>query len=255
MSTTRPTLGDGLRRFLAPLSGSWRPAIDTAAALALLLLWLSLGQRGFFASHLAGGVVPHAGPAEVEWWGCIYQFGAATVVFLLVPALLLKLVARERLSEIGLGLGDARFGFGVVVPLGLLLVALPGGLLAGTQPDFVAEYPMADLARAGLRNFLLYELAYGLLYYVPYETLFRGFLQLGLARRIGDASAILVQTAVTTLLHIGKPPGEIWSALLAGFLFGLVVARTRSVWPLVVVHWALGACTDFSCAWARGWGG
>ena len=238
--------------FLAPLGASWPAVAYTAVALGLLLVWLGPGQRTFFVGQLAPRLLPGEDPATAEWWGQLYQFAAACLLFLVLPVALLKLWARERLAELGLGLGDVRFGFGIVVPLGLLLVSLPAGWLAATQPDFLAEYPMAKLAGATARNFAVYQLAYGLLYYVAYEAFFRGMLQLGLGRRIGALPAILVQTAITTLLHIGKPPGEIWSALLAGFLFGLVVIRTRSVWPLVIVHWGLGFFTDFFCARAGG---
>jgi membrane protease YdiL (CAAX protease family) len=225
--------------------------VYTLGALALLLLWLGPGNRAFFTRQLAPLWLEGQGAPVVEWWSLMYQFGAAALLFGLVPALLLKVVARERLLELGLGLGDWRAGLAVMV-LGLLLVALPGGWSVARMPEFQAEYPMAKLAAASAANFVIYQLAYGGLYYLAYETFFRGFLQLGLARSIGHPAAILVQTAVTTLLHIGKPDGEIWSALLAGVVFGLVVVRTRAVWPLVLVHWALGAATDFFCARAAG---
>jgi len=64
---------------------------------------------------------------------------------------------------------------------------------------------------------------------------------------------LLFQTSASTLLHIGKPFAEIWAALAAGFVFGLLAERLRSVWPLVIVHWALGFFTDFFCARAAGW--
>ena len=173
-------------------------------------------------------------------------------MFLVAPVVLLKLVARERLSELGLGVGDWKLGFGVVVPVGLLVIALPGGLSASGMPEFLAEYPLAKMAGASWERFVVYQLAYGLLYYVAYEAFFRGMLQFGLRRQIGDLGAILVQTATTTLLHIGKPEGEIWSALVAGFVFGVVAFRVRSVWPLVVVHWGLGLLTDLFCLRATG---
>lgn len=240
-----------LLELLDPLRADWRACIYSAVALGLLLVWLHQGQRAFFALHLASTLVPGASPAEIEWWGTIYQFAAASLLFLAIPALLLKCAAGERLRDLGLGLGDRRFGLLVVV-LGWLLIALPSGISAATMAEFRAEYPLAKLAASDAPRFLVYELAYGLLYYVAYESFFRGFVQLGLARRVGHLNAILIQTAITTLLHIGKPQGEIWSALAAGFLFGIIVVRTRSVWPLVLVHWGLGAVTDIACAHASG---
>jgi membrane protease YdiL (CAAX protease family) len=236
-----------LLRMLRPLEAT----ALAAGGLVLLLVWLLWGGRGFFAAHLAPQWLSGEPAEVVEWWSLIYQFACAQLLFLWLPLIVLR-ARRQSLRGLGLGLGDARAGFGVAVPLGILLLAIPGGLLASTQPDFVAEYPMARLAAASGANFAIYQLAYGLLYYAAYEAFFRGVLQLSLARWIGALSAILVQTAITTLLHIGKPAGEIFSALFAGLLFGALVLRLGSVWPLWLIHWALGAATDFFCARAGG---
>ena len=239
-----------LRRLLAPLAGSWRAVIYAAVGLALLLAYLHQGSRDFFTTHLAPGWLPGAGPLEVEWWAVLYQHAAAFLLFLVIPVVLLKVVAKERLAELGLGLGEWKLGFGVYAPLGLLLVALPAGLSAAGMPAFVTEYPLAKAAGASTGQFITYQLAYGLLYYTAYEAFFRGMLQFGLRRHIGDVGAILVQTAVTTLLHIGKPEGEIWSALFAGFLFGALAFRLRSIWPIWLIHWGLGLLTDLACSQA-----
>jgi membrane protease YdiL (CAAX protease family) len=219
--------------------------------LALMLVYLYQGQRGFFYEHLASGLLPGASGAEVEWWGTLYQFASACVLFLLVPLVLLKFLGREKLKDLGLGLGDVKFGLWVVL-LGWLVLALPGGLSAGGMEDMRAEYPLAKLSVESGSRFVVYQLAYGLLYYVAWEAFFRGFLQMGLRPHIGDLPAILVQTAASTLLHIGKPMGETWAALLAGFLFGALMLRMRSIWPLVLVHWGLGLLTDVFCARASG---
>ncbi len=230
---------------------SLRPTIYGAFALALMLVYLYPGQRGFFLEHLAPGLLPGAPGAQLEWWGTLYQFASAWLLLFLVPLLLLKFAAGEKLGDLGLGLGNPRFGVWVVV-LGWLLLALPGGLSACGMDDFLAEYPLARLSVQSGSRFILYQLAYGLLYYVAWEAFFRGFLQMGLRPYIGDLAAILVQTAASTLLHIGKPMGETWAALLAGFLFGALMLRMRSIWPLVLVHWGLGLLTDVFCARAAG---
>lgn len=238
-----------LLRLAAPFrSVNWRAPVYGGLALALMLVYLFQGRRWFFAAHLAPSGM---GAGDVELWGVIYQFGSAFVLFLVVPIMFYRLVGRDKLGDIGLGLGDWKFGL-VVALIGLLLIALPGGLSAGGMADFRAEYPLAKSACISTGMFVVYELAYGLLYYVAWESFFRGFLQMGLQPHIGDVGAILVQTTASTLLHIGKPLGEIWAALLAGFLFGAIVIRTRSIWPLVLIHWGLGLITDLSCAHAAG---
>lgn len=228
-----------------------RAAIYFSAALALALIYLYQGQRVFFASRMAPSLMPGAAAAEIELWGVFYQFACTFLLFFLVPALLLKFTGRERLADLGLGPGDVRFGL-VVAILGLALIALPGGFLAGCVDDFRAEYPLARMSTDSASMFVLYQLAYGLLYYLAWEAFFRGFVQMGLRPHIGDLGAIMVQTAFSTLVHIGKPNAEIWAAMLAGFVFGALMLRLRSIWSLVLVHWGLGLFTDIFCARAAG---
>ena len=57
-------------------------------------------------------------------------------------------------------------------------------------------------------------------YYLGWEFFFRGFMQFGLRGALGDWNAILVQTLASCLIHIGKPAGEIYGAIVAGLLWG-----------------------------------
>jgi membrane protease YdiL (CAAX protease family) len=252
MKQNRATFRQGLMRLIEPIyPNNIIASIYCAAALALVLVYIYQGNSMVFISKISGILLTNVSPAEVEWWAVIYQFSAAFVLFLIVPVGALKLLTRESLRELGLGLGDWRFGVIWVIPLGLVIMAV-SAMVASVQPDFQATYPMAKSAVTSTERLVVYELAYGLLYYLAYEAFFRGFVQRGLAKHIGDHPAILVQTAMTTLLHIGKPLNEIWSALAAGFIFGVIVVRTRSIWPLFVIHWALGVMTDLACAHASG---
>jgi membrane protease YdiL (CAAX protease family) len=252
MEQNRTTFRQGLMKLIEPIyPNNIVASIYCAVALALLLVYLYQGNALFFILTVLGPLLPNAEPAEIEWWGVLCQFSTAFMLFLIVPAAALKLFTRESLRDLGLGLGDWRFYVIWIIPIGLVLMAV-SALVASVQPDFLATYPMAKLAVKSPERLVVYELAYGVLYYLAYEAFFRGFLQLGLAKYIGDHPAILVQTVMTTLLHIGKPVNEIWSALAAGFLFGLIVVRTRSIWPLFIIHWALGVMTDLACAHASG---
>ncbi|WP_158601131.1 CPBP family intramembrane glutamic endopeptidase [Haloplanus aerogenes] len=54
------------------------------------------------------------------------------------------------------------------------------------------------------------------------ETLFRGFLQRYLQQRHGRTTAIVGQSVVFTLAHLGYYPVSAWPLLLVVFLVGLV---------------------------------
>jgi membrane protease YdiL (CAAX protease family) len=67
----------------------------------------------------------------------------------------------------------------------------------------------------------------------------------GLRDAVGAANAILIQTIPSTLLHIGKPDGEIFAAILAGIAFGIIALRTKSILYVFVIHWLIGVTLDF----------
>ncbi len=229
--------------------------LDRPTALLLLLaaclpvVYVYQGVPAFYLAHVGD---PHHPLAEL--YAQLWRFGAVFALFFLVPAALWRLVARRPLAELGLRLGDWRAGLRVVLPAAVVLA--PVLWLNSAAPDFQAEYPMAKIAARSTTMLLAYELLYAL-YYWGWEFLFRGALQLGLRPRLGLAGACGVQLLPSVLLHIGKPMGETWSAVLAAPLFGLVAARTRSFLPLFVLHWGIGVGNDLFCAARQGliWSG
>jgi membrane protease YdiL (CAAX protease family) len=56
---------------------------------------------------------------------------------------------------------------------------------------------------------------------------------------------VLVQTLASTLVHIGKPTGELYGAVAGGIVWGIVTFRARSIWPALLLHWLLGISLDY----------
>lgn len=221
----------------------------TLLALALMLAYYFGGSRGFFLTRIAPALSLSHASADLA--ASFYQFGAAFVLFFIVPLAVVKSTTGTSLVELNLGLGDRRQGF-LIALAGLLIISLPSAFFASLDPQFLREYPLAKSAVDSPARLLAHELAYGLLYYVAWEGFFRGILQSELTRFLGLIPALLIQTSASTLIHIGKPVTEVWASLFAGIAFGIAVIRTRSIWPLVFVHWALGVATDLACAYAAG---
>jgi hypothetical protein len=137
-----------------------------------------------------------------------------------------------------------RSGLGVALTLAGLPVAVLAGFLGSHDPALRKMYPFAKSACADARTFAVYELSYFALYYLPWESVFRGALFLPLVPAIGLVPALAVQTVISTLLHIGHPDSEVFAAAGAGLVFGLVAYVTGSfVYPLVL-HAATGISTD-----------
>ncbi len=186
-----------------------------------------------------------------ECRGTVLSFAA---FFLLLAAL--PIVAgitgapavQKQLSSWGVTVGQAWLGLRIVV-LSLPFIALT---LAGSARNagVAAMYP---LARGGLTSparFVAYEAAYVLFYYTAWEFCFRGVLFLPLVSALGLLPALGIQTALSTVYHIGHPKAEIWISVLGGLFFGVVVHLTGSVLYSIIMHAAIGVGVDY-IQWRR----
>jgi membrane protease YdiL (CAAX protease family) len=219
-------------------SCSLRALVLLLSISVLLTVYQYYGTAPFFRQHLE--VV--ASPGFPLFNYATYSFLTCILLLLVVPAFIMKVGFKESLAELGLGWGDWKLGLKVVAvlfPLIALLLIWP----TSRQADFQAEYPLYREAGATLSLFMAYEVSYGL-YYLGWEFFFRGYMLFGLRKHVGDINAILIQTIPSTLMHIGKPDGEIFAAILAGLLFGLIALRTRSIVYVFLLHWLIGVLLD-----------
>jgi membrane protease YdiL (CAAX protease family) len=219
---------------LAPLRAADRSALAvTLVALGAMTAYAYFGMAPFYDRAF--------GPDPL--WRSVYQVLCAFLLLGVVPVAG-AFTAGARPADIGFCLGDWRFGLKLVVVAAPLLAPLL--YLSMGEADFQAEYPLTRWAAGSSAHFAAWSAVY-LVYYVGWETGFRGVLQLWLGARLGDVPAMLVQTAASTLLHIGKPAGETFAALVAGPLFGLAAIRARALWPVLLLHWTIGVLTDLFC--------
>ena len=230
------TLVGELRAELRDLGArEWFLALGT---LMLVVVWLYLGSPAFFVQTWGGAL--HGDPF-LDWYRFLYYHVNALVLLGVVPLGVMWLGFGVRPAALGIRVGDARLGARFLL-LGAVLVT-PIIYASSFDPAFQREYPLTKLAAQGPGTWALWELTY-LLYYLGWEAYFRGALLFGLRERFGTGGALAFQTAVSTLVHLGKPLGETLGAAPAGFLFGALALRTQSVlWPLLL-HWYLGALMD-----------
>jgi membrane protease YdiL (CAAX protease family) len=225
------------------LSGENRkPTLILLWAPLVLTTWRYYGASGLFPGQPPSPPAIHGHLTQASE---LYGFLSSFVLLGLVSLAIVALVFREPLASYGLAIGDWRFGLkalAVTAPVIVLLSAL-----AARAPAFLEQYPLYRGVCASASAFLVHATAY-LAYYTGFEIFFRGFVQFGLRESFGDSYAILVQTVLSCLVHIGKPSGEIYGAIVGGFAFGFVAFRSRSLLYVIVAHWTLGVLLDlFIC--------
>jgi len=221
-----------------------KPTVILLLAPLLLTAFKYYGSRSFYLSELADKVALFNDAARTaELW----HFGSAFLLMGVVPALVVKLVFKEALADYGVQRGDTGFSLKALLVLLPVMVALT--YPSARVPAFRAEYPFDHGVASSSAAFVSHAGTY-LLYYMGWEFFFRGFMQFGLRGALGDGNAILVQTLASCLIHIGKPAGEIYGAIVAGLLWGFIVFRARSLWAVLLMHWALGVSLDFFICFA-----
>lgn len=204
------------------------------------------------------------GARRMGVWETLFQPHYAKVSWLLasaawlgpLPLILILTVLRGAAADFGWKWGRWRLWGPVVAFLTLLMLAVIS--IASQWTDFSQYYPMykatyPDYAPTtdGWGFFLQYELAYGL-YFLSWEFFFRSFMLFALVRLWDGPQAILVQMVPFTLMHIGKPTPEFFSAVVAGVTLGWLAWRGQSFWPCFLLHWTCAAAMDVFATLGRG---
>jgi uncharacterized protein len=232
--------GNEPRGWTAPLRGEQlKPVVILLVSIVAMVTWKYFADPAFLAERL---------PDEGLWGlgrgatAAIGSFAGAFVLLGLIPALVVKVVFRERLADYGVQLGIRKRTFrsmAIWIPFMVL-----GGYLSSCDPVIRAHYPINPAAADSPATFAIHAATY-LLMYLGWEFHFRGFLQFGLRGTMGDASAVLVQVLASTLLHIGKPAVETYCAILGGILWGFFAFRTKSLLSGLSQHYLLGLSLDW----------
>ena len=222
-----------------------KPTVILLLTPFVLTTWKYFGTKGFYLSDLASRFVLFD---DLQRTAELYTFFSAFMLFGLLPLAVIRFVFKEKISPYGLQIGDWRFG------LKAFLVLAPVFVIASyssiNNPDFLAEYPLFKGASASPSMFLSHALAY-LFFYIGWEIYFRGFMQFGLRQSLGDWQSILVQTALSCIIHIGKPAGEIYGSIIGALVWGIIAFRARSLLFIILLHWLLGVSLDFFICYVR----
>ena len=213
----------------APYFGIWLAALEGGG-----------GRLGSWAAGVRRG--PY-----LELWSSAFWSLSCFVCYLLVPALVVRMVLKERLSGYGLSPRTALGHGGVYVAL--YLAVLPLVVFASLGAGFQHTYPYYSLAGRSAFDFVAFESLYAL-QFLSLEFFFRGFLLHSLKRHLG-AYAIFVMTVPYVMIHFGKPFPETLGAVVAGLALGTLSLSTGSIWGGVLIHVAVALTMDVLALWQR----
>ncbi len=214
-----------------------KPTLILLLTPLLLTIFKYFGSKEFYLGSLQS-VIQSGNP---DLASALYVFASSFVLFGLVPIFIIRFFFHESLADYGIQLGDWRFGAKAIFVLGVVFAV--SAFPSSRMPAFLEEYPVFRGAGVSGQTFLMHALSYAL-FYIGWEIYFRGFMQFGLRKSLGDWNAILVQVLASCLVHIGKPAEETFSSILGGLVWGILAFRTRSLLYGIVTHWILGVSLD-----------
>ena len=216
-----------------------KPAVILLLAPLVLTTWKYYGSKSFYLAHLSDKfILSNSAAMTAEW----YTYVSACILLGVLAVGVIKFVFKESLADYGLRMGDWKFWIPAALVVGAVMVAL--SYPSSKDPQYIAEYPLYKGAGESMQMFAIHAGAY-FIFYFGWELFFRGFMQVGLTERFGIWGAILVQVALSCIVHIGKPDSEIYSSILGGLVWGIMVYRSKSIWPSITTHWILGISLDY----------
>ncbi len=153
----------------------------------------------------------------------------------------------DALESLGLRLGDVKLGTLIIlagIPVSAVLI-----FISTKNPALKEQYPFSKKACQNPQRLFFYELSYLIFYYTAWEFTFRGVFLFSLIELTGDNSsgimvAILIQSIVATVYHLGHPHIEVIGALIGSFIFGVIAYATGSILYTVFLHASIGILND-----------
>ena len=201
-----------------------------------------MGNSDFRVAAIAGVVV--LGGSVLIGWPAQYVNVAVglwiteAVIFLGLSWMVLRSFGRRPAEQVGLRLVSAWpvvLGFGLGLANFAALVIPIQALAQSVLPKHWLDMWGSARVLEGHRPWELAILVLGVSAAAPFceEFFFRGILLKGLLRT-GAGPAILVSAAIFAVAHVN--PVDLVALFELGLLFGLLFARSGSIWPGVAAH-------------------
>lgn len=172
------------------------------------------------------------------YWGlkvCLWYF--------IVPALVIKLVLRQPLSDYGF----ARTGIlkGLKTYVLLFGIMLPLIVYFSYNAHFQQTYPFYTFYedQFSLKRLLVWEFVYAL-QFLGVEFFFRGFILHGLKKTAGFL-AISAMVLPYCMIHFGKPLPETIGSIIAGYVLGYLSLKSNNIFPGMLLHISVAYTMDF----------
>lgn len=218
----------------ADSEANWTIILVTIAFLA----WWFTGKSDALLQHLT----KRYGPEQGQMRQVFIKRIVGMVMFGLVPALILFNTQPYGWADYGVA---AKFPPAVFYwTLGLSAIIIPLMFRSSQKPDNLAQYPEVRV-KVWSRSLVIWSTLSWMGYLFAYELMFRGFLLFACARAFGAVPALIINTAIYSLVHVPKSSREGIGAIPLGLLLCYITFQTETIWVALVVHWVLALFNEW----------
>jgi membrane protease YdiL (CAAX protease family) len=204
---------------------------------AVTLFFIFYSCTLVFMQMLAPYFFPKShGAFDMHNYFTFYYFIAYTFLWsVVVPVAINRIYPNRPLKSYGWQMPANKIQAGYLT-IGAMLILVPCIYHFAMQPGFQAYYYLGKptLERIFIVNVLMMPM-----YYFSEEFFFRGYLFLGLYRRVGLHS-FWITDIIFTYSHLGKPLPEILLCIPASIIFNFLTLKTKSFYPALIVHLTMG---------------
>jgi len=234
-----------IKSFFEPLQADKKYAAFFISIILILVVKIYEGDASFYVAQFGDS---YTDQDMLQWHMWLYHHVASLVVFCLIPILIITVGFKENILNYGLGIGDWKYGLGALLVAFIVLPFLV--FRSSLNPEhasyYINNFPLIKITSSPA-FFGLWALTY-LPHYIGWEFFFRGYIGFGFKKYHGAFMAIMFQTLLTAMMHIGKPEAETWAAVFGGIYLGLLTYRANSIWYAVIFHWYLGLLNTYLCS-------
>jgi membrane protease YdiL (CAAX protease family) len=145
-------------------------------------------------------------------------------------------------NRLGLNLNHAGVSIAAAV-IAWIVISLNFLLFTRLWPGFFKGYPEIGV-RPWPVGLIFLNTASWIVYLIPYEFLFRGFLLFPLASMYGSAVGTFISMGLYSFAHLVKEPQEQLATIFAGVLFSCLALGTGSILAPILIHCFLAPVTE-----------
>lgn len=172
------------------------------------------------------------------WWSAFRVLG-----YLVVPALVVVFVFKERIRDHGLET-TGFFEHAWIYAISYVVVLVCVILVSRHDAHFQTYYPFYGHASRSWADFWMWEVLYAAQFF-SLEFFFRGFWLRSMKPSLGSY-AIFAMVVPYCMIHFGKPFLETMAAIVAGIVLGTLSMKTRSIWSGFLIHVSVAISMDMA---------